>query len=436
MFLQIIILIPIFQILRTEELKFVFEIHRHGARAPFVGIKNNIDCYGEKWISSNELTEVGKRSHFLIGVRNRKRFIEKYNFLKKNFDPEEIEIFTTDFNRTIQSVYSQLMGLYPENTGKKISKNLINSDLIRPKSKNYSQFYINKEKEYFSNESKYYSLPFNINVFPLQFFYFPDHKIQLQSRSNCPNLDNIRKEVENREDMQNFIKKLTKKYGKELMILENTTNSSFLFNYKTTHKYMDSFIADLTDGRNLSLIKNLIGEKNMEDFKNLCYEFLFLDWNGTNFYNKKTAQVSMSYTFKTILNKMNDAIFNKSKVKFLIFSLHDNTIAGFEVFNQMAFNTSLQYTHFSENIYFELYMENKKYFVRLISKDEIRLVISYDEFKEKVEKLLLSDEEIREFCGWDKDKIENYTNFYLLMFYIINTLLFLLFISNYIRFKI
>ena len=76
----------------------------------------------------------------------------------------------------------------------------------------------------------------------------------------------------------------------------------------------------------------------MEDFKNLCYEFLFLDWNGTNFYNKKTAQVSMSYTFKTILNKMNDAIFNKSKVKFLIFSLHDNTIAGFEVFNQMAFN--------------------------------------------------------------------------------------------------
>ena len=41
------------------------------------------------------------------------------------------------------------MGLYPEKTGKKISKNLINSDLIRPKSKNYSEFYINKEKEFF-----------------------------------------------------------------------------------------------------------------------------------------------------------------------------------------------------------------------------------------------------------------------------------------------
>ena len=231
----------------------------------------------------------------------------------------------------------------------------------------------------------------------------------------------------------NFMKKLTNKYGKALMKLENTTNSTFLFKYITTHKYMDSFIADLTDGRNLTSIKNLIGEENMEDFKNLCFEYLFLDWNGTNFYKTKTAQVSMTYTFKTILKKMNDIIYNKSKVKYLIYSLHDNTIAGFEVFNQLAFNTSLQYTYFAENIYFELYMENKQYFVRLISRDNIRLVVTYQEFKEKVEKLLLTDEEISEFCGWDKEKIENYTQIFKLFILIINTLLFLLLIFNYIR---
>ena len=420
-------------IVKNEELKFVFEIHRHGARAPFTGIKNGIDCYGEKWISTNELTEVGKRSHYLIGVRNRRRFIEKYKFLKNNFDPEEIEIYTTDYNRTIQSVYSQLLGLYPAKTGKIISNNLINSTLIRPNSKNYSQFYIEKEKEYFSNEKSNYSLPYNINVFPLNFFYFPDHQIQLQSRSNCPNLQYIRNEVETREDIMNFMKKLTNKYGKALMKLENTTNSTFLFKYINTHKYMDSFIADLTDGRNLTSIKNLIGEENMEDFKNLCFEYLFLDWNGTNFYKTKTAQVSMTYTFKTILKKMNDIIYNKSKVKYLIYSLHDNTIAGFEVFNQLAFNTSLQYTYFAENIYFELYMENKQHFVRLISRDNIRLVVTYQEFKEKVEKLLLTDEEISEFCGWDKEKIENYTQIFKLFILIINTLLFLLLIFNYIR---
>jgi hypothetical protein len=130
---------------------------------------------------------------------------------------------------------------------------------------------------------------------------------------------------------------------------------------------------------------------------------------------------------------MNDIIYNKSKVKYLIYSLHDNTIAGFEVFNQLAFNTSLQYTYFAENIYFELYMENKQYFVRLISRDNIRLVVTYQEFKEKIEKLLLTDEEISEFCGWDKEKIENYTQIFKLFILIINTLLFLLLILNYIR---
>jgi hypothetical protein len=78
-------------------------------------------------------------------------------------------------------------------------------------------------------------------------------------------------------------------------------------------------------------------------------------------------------------------------------------------------------------------MENKQYFVRLISRDNIRLVVTYQEFKEKIEKLLLTDEEISEFCGWDKEKIENYTQIFKLFILIINTLLFLLLIFNYIR---
>ena len=64
---------------------------------------------------------------------------------------------------------------------------------------------------------------------------------------------------------------------------------------------MDSFITDLTDGRNLSLIKNLIGENNMEYFKYLSYVFLFIDWNKTYFYNIKTGQVSMSYILLKLL---------------------------------------------------------------------------------------------------------------------------------------
>ena len=75
-------IITLFQIIKTEELKFVFQVHRHGARSPLKGVHKGVDCYGEEWIGRNELTEVGKRSHFLIGVRNRRRFIEKYSLCK------------------------------------------------------------------------------------------------------------------------------------------------------------------------------------------------------------------------------------------------------------------------------------------------------------------------------------------------------------------
>ena len=149
MLIHIIInLILISQITNKQILKFVFQIHRHGARAP-LKLEKGIDCYGEKWISENELTEVGKRSHYLIGIRNRRRFIKKYKFLKKKFDPEEVQIYTTDYNRTIQSVYAQLHGLYPFKTGKSIPNNLINTNLIRPHSLNYSDFYKKKRKRIF-----------------------------------------------------------------------------------------------------------------------------------------------------------------------------------------------------------------------------------------------------------------------------------------------
>jgi hypothetical protein len=93
----------------------------------------------------------------------------------------------------------------------------------------------------------------------------------------------------------------------------------------------------------------------MDDFKKMSFEFLYLDWNGTNYFNTKIAQVTMSYTFRRILRKMNAVINNQTRLKYIIYSMHDNTIGGFEIFNNLAFNTSLEYTYFAENVYLELF---------------------------------------------------------------------------------
>jgi len=97
-----------------EKLAFVFELVRHGARAPYEQM--DIEEFPET-VSAGILTPEGMRQRYLLGRRNRQRFVEKYNFLSESYNPDEIYMQSTNVNRTIQSGYSELMGLYPPQIG-------------------------------------------------------------------------------------------------------------------------------------------------------------------------------------------------------------------------------------------------------------------------------------------------------------------------------
>ena len=53
----------------NDKLIFVATNFRHGARQQ--NEKNENDPYGEKWDLPMELTGVGKRMHYILGLRNR-----------------------------------------------------------------------------------------------------------------------------------------------------------------------------------------------------------------------------------------------------------------------------------------------------------------------------------------------------------------------------
>lgn len=57
---------------------------------------------------------MGQRQHFLIGAEMRARHVDGDQFLSPYFNSTEIHIVSTKLNRTIQSAYSQFLGLYPE----------------------------------------------------------------------------------------------------------------------------------------------------------------------------------------------------------------------------------------------------------------------------------------------------------------------------------
>ena len=89
-----------------EQLVFVYTHFRHGARGPLYNLTlDGIDYFGKQWTNPQDLTAVGMRMHNTLGIRNRKRY---QGLLSKTFDPREVIVKSTNFNRTIQSAYSQL----------------------------------------------------------------------------------------------------------------------------------------------------------------------------------------------------------------------------------------------------------------------------------------------------------------------------------------
>ena len=105
----------IFKFSKNEEELIYAQLYiRHGARSPTDLNERGEDFINETWASPGELTAMGQRMEYVLGLRNRLRYItKKYKFLSENFDPHELLVYSTDKNRTILSMSSQLQGLYP-----------------------------------------------------------------------------------------------------------------------------------------------------------------------------------------------------------------------------------------------------------------------------------------------------------------------------------
>jgi len=85
----------------------VHTIFRHGDRAPVKVINPNKIGFWPNGIG--ELTDVGIKQHFQLGQWIRQRY---NGFLSTKFNHKEIYVRSTDVNRTLMSVQSNLAGMY------------------------------------------------------------------------------------------------------------------------------------------------------------------------------------------------------------------------------------------------------------------------------------------------------------------------------------
>ena len=127
-FISLLISFPILQLVSAQpdiknlQLIFVYQHIRHGARGPSASYNSlfikGIDEFRVSWVGEGdgELTLIGKREHYDMGVRNRHKYGHGPNGLGlidfSTYDPEEVLFHVTDYNRTHQSINSELIGMY------------------------------------------------------------------------------------------------------------------------------------------------------------------------------------------------------------------------------------------------------------------------------------------------------------------------------------
>jgi hypothetical protein len=242
---------------------------RHGARAPQYYYADHLDYIKESWLYPGELTALGQRMHYLLGIRNRIRYIDNFKFLYEKFDPHQLLIYSSAYNRTIISVSSQLQGLYPQfvHLGEKITeeqeKNAvpqvdIDCDIINEEIKNLN----------------YSALPYSMMLAPIRMINVNERKITVYDIEGCVDKrDAIKqKNYEALPNVQELVNTFKRRYGEKL---DDFYHKKENYDISFIDNFCDAFIAGYTDKREMKEL-NMTG-LNFTELVDYCFNFVKTD---------------------------------------------------------------------------------------------------------------------------------------------------------------
>ena len=431
-----------------DQLIFVSTHFRHGARAPMKVDSEYKDHIGQKWTNPGELTGIGQRMLYVLGLRNRLRYItDTYQFLSKKFDSHEILIYSSSFNRTLMSAYAQLQGLYPEaeELGERLDE--VQEQLAVPDVKsNYPSI---EEK---LRNMKGYAMPNLMTLIPVRMINDNERKITLYDIGECEEIrDNIKNK--NRESLTiltNMEKEFNEFYAEKLKDFYGQ-KEKYTYDFSFINRFCDAVISGITDGRNFDEFKKKVIDPM--EIKNYCYEVQTLNYREYILGDKDhiLAPLEASKLMKEIIYYMKKRIdidikqikieedyLDYSNPKMVMISGHDSTISCHEMFIINCLNLNiekyfklpkyggqfaLEITRRDASIEEIKNMTYKDYTVNYYFNDELLFTIGVDLFLKKIEPKLWTDEQIDEFCGFNKKKNKNYSIIFMIGIILISLLL-------------
>ena len=408
----------------NEEIVFVFEHFRHGASSSKYVNKNYTDLYDIKWIGDGELTSVGMRMLYLIGVHIRTKY---NNIINKNTSSKELLVYSTDLNRTILSAESQLLGMFPPEKGKAIPKD----DIKR----SYPPNKISKEAQSEIDKLGNISIPSKIRAIPINFFHKERKPYLLTEKEDCPKTKLIKEKNYKKKDIHDFIKEFNEKYSDKLMKYFNITDKKVFEDYSFLVEITDHFISNYIHKR-----KNLIFFEeegiDLKEYYEQCLKFKNMSMYEIET-TKEVGVMASSPIFKDIIHYMDNIIniykkrehLKKKATKFLMYSGHDYIIAAVQLYLNAAFGIPCSYPGFAANQFFELHKEDgiddnklkeNNFHIEYYFNGNLLLNISYPKFKKRISELMWSMDQIIDFCKVEKYSVLDYLLYFVVSFSLIS----------------
>ena len=381
---------------------FVFEHCRHGARG-MKDLFNEKDILNEKWIGKEELSSVGLRQHYLLGVLIRKKYKNLLNWDNLN-NLKDIFVYSTPSNRTIMSARAQLFGMFNYNNNSKLSERQI----------------IKATPNYLKNNSIFEELIKNLSdsvlpnkipsEIPIHIIERKEKLFQFEKDDNCIGIDNQREKNKKKKSVEKVIKDFNEKYGKKLVKYLNEKDENFFKKLKNIQQIALAFIINKVDGRDLSEFQNETGF-NLDQFYNdsmniLIQKSLYIQ-SGDD--ENLIALASSSVLLRFILDYITKAVENdknNKKIydipKFFLLSAHDTTIVMSSDLLNFLFHSERKFPSFATSQVYELIKDNNEYYIKLNFNGEELKKVKYEDFKTKIEKEAWTLEETGYFCGFYK----------------------------------
>lgn len=389
------------------ELRFVFTTFRHGARAPEHVDANNLDILGGQWSSPGELTPVGYRMHYLLGVRNKARYS---NFLSSSFDPKEVYALSSEYNRTMMSAQAQLNGMFPPGTGPSLNA-AQQTNAVPP---------INKTPEFLSAQTTLGSaaLPNQMQIFPLH-LRSKENKMNYvyYQNYNCEGFNKMFVDNMSTEVPQQFLRDFKAKWGDKIKAALGV-NDQWFTEYMSVFTFMDTFASGYTEGYPLTKLVN--AGIDLVAMNETVFEFHSMDiyqhWTS----DPEWMSVRMTFSQDWIeIFKLMDRRVEADRAgqgykgymthKYVMYSGHDVSLSMLIHWFNKSFGSNFKYyTPYASNLFVELYRPDtgspssftaNDYTVRVIYNDHNLYTMRYPDFKAGIEKFYMTYDEAMKWCN-------------------------------------